>query len=94
MNGEVEVIWQTLLNIPHSVMVHARFSEEYIHFALMYRTYSIFPVLLIKHLVNQYGEPTTTHKLVTGTKPSVSNLRVLLYPFVVQKVTAHVDTKV
>ena len=34
-----------------------------------------------------------THKLATGTKPSVSHLRVLFCPCVVQKAPAHVDTK-
>ena len=59
----------------------------------MYKNYHIFPVLPIKHLVNQDGEPTTPQKLATGTKPSVSNLCALFYPFVVQKEHAHVDTK-
>ena len=59
----------------------------------MYTIDHIFPVLPIKHLVNQYGEPTTPHKLATGTKPSVSNLRVLFCPFVVRKATENVDTK-
>ena len=38
----------------------------------MYTTDHIFTVLPIKHLVNQYGGPTTPHELATGTKPSVS----------------------
>ena len=33
------------------------------------------------------------HKLATGTKPSVSHLRVLFCPCVVRKYTAHVETK-
>ena len=57
-------------------------------------TNHIFPVLPIKHLVNQDGEPTTPHKLETGNKRSVSNLHVLLCPFVVRKATAHIDLKV
>ena len=77
----------------HSIMVHAWVSEKYIHFTLMYTTDHIFPVLPIKHLVNQDGELTTTHKLATATKPSVSNPRVLFCTCVVQKETAHVDTK-
>ena len=52
----------------------------------------IFPVQQIKQLVNQNGETTTPQKLETGTKPSVSNLSILLYPCVVQKPTAHVET--
>ena len=54
----------------------------------------ILPVLQIKHLVNQYGEPTTPHKLETGTKPSVSNPHILFFTCVVQKANLHVDTKV
>ena len=59
----------------------------------MYTTNHIFPVLPIKHLVNQDGEPTIPQKMVTDIKISVSNLCVLFYPCVVQKSTAHVDTK-
>ena len=47
-----------------------------------------------KHIVNQHDEPTTPHKLATGTKTSVSNPRFLLYPCVVQKETSYVDTEV
>ena len=36
---------------------------------------------------------TTPYKLATGTKPSVSHLRVLFFPCVVRKATAHVETK-
>ena len=53
----------------------------------------IFSVLRIKDLINEDGGPTTPHKLETGTKPSVSHLRVLVCPFIVCKATAHVDTK-
>ena len=53
----------------------------------------IFPDLQIKYLINKDGNPTTPHKLATGTKPSESHLRVLFCPCVVRKATAHVDTK-
>ena len=43
--------------------------------------------------MNQESAPTTPHKLGTGTNPSVSNLRVLFCPCVVQKETALIDTK-
>ena len=59
----------------------------------MYTNYHIFPVLPIKHLVNQDSEPTTPHKLATGTKPSVSNPCVLFFACVVLKETSHADTK-
>ena len=84
---------RTLHTITHYLVVHARVSEAYIHFALMYTTYYIFPVLPIKDLINKYGESTTPFKLAEGTKPSVSYLRVLFCPCVVQKSTVHVGTK-
>ena len=59
----------------------------------MYTTDNIFPVIPIKHLVNQDGEPNTPHKLATGTKPSVSKIHVLFFPFVVQNATANIDPK-
>ena len=65
----------------------------YIHFEFMYTTDHIFPVLSIKCLINEDSNPTTPFKLATSTKPSVSHLRVLFCPCVVQKATAHVDKK-
>ena len=79
--------------VAYSLMVHARVPEVYVHFTLMYTTYHIFPVLPIKDIINEDGNPTATHKLATGTKPSVSHLRVLFCPCVVRKATAHVKTK-
>ena len=85
--------WRTLCEIAHSLMVHARFLEAYVHFALMYTAYHIFPVLPIKDLINKDGDPTTPDKIATGTKPLVSHLCVLFCPCGVQKSTAHVETK-
>ena len=79
--------------VAHYLMVHARVPEVYVHLALMYTTDHIFPVLPIKNIINKDGDPTTPHKLGTGTKPSVSHLRVLFCPCVVRKATAHVETK-
>ena len=79
MNGQVEVTWRTLRTVAHYIMVHARVPEVYVHFALMYTTDHIFPVLPIKNLIHEYGNPTTPQKLETGTKPSVSHLRVLFF---------------
>ena len=93
MNGQVEVIWRTLRTVAHALMVHAIVPEVYVHFALMYTTDHIVPVLPIKYLINEDGDPTTPHKLATGTKPLVSHLRVLFCPCVVRKATAHVETK-
>ena len=93
MNGQVEVTWRTLRTVAHALMLHAIVPEVYVHFALMYTTDHIFPVLPIKDLINKDGNTTTPHKLATGTKPSVSHLRVLFCPCVVRKSTAHVETK-
>ena len=74
-------------------MYHERVPENYIHFALMYTTDHIFPVVPIKDLINEDGDPTTPYKMATGTKPSVSHLCVLFCPCVVRKSTAHLETK-
>ena len=93
MNGQVEVTSRTLRTIAHALMVHAIVLEIYVHFALMYTTDHTYPVLPIKYLINKDSDPTTPNKLATGTKPSVSHLRVLFCPCVVRKATAHDDTK-
>ena len=93
MNGQVEVTWRTLRTISHSLMVHAKVPEVYVHFALMYTADNILTVLPIKYLTNEDGDATTPHKLATDTKPSVSHLPVLFCPYVVRKATAHVETK-
>ena len=59
----------------------------------MYNTHHIFYVLPIKHLINRDGETTALHKLLTGTKPSVSNIEILFCLYVLQKAAAHVDGK-
>ena len=92
MKGQVEVTWRTLRTVANSLMVHDRVLEVYIHFALMCTTDYIFPVLPIRYLINEDGDPTTPQQLATGTKPSVSHLRMLFCPCVVRKTTAHVET--
>ena len=59
----------------------------------MYMTNNILPVLSIKDLMKKYGNTTTPFKLTAGTKPSVSHLRALFCPCVVQKSTVHIGTK-
>ena len=71
--------WRTLRTVANSLMVHTRVLEVYIHFALMYTIYHISPVLPIKYLINYDFDPTTPYKLATGTKPSVSHIRVLFF---------------
>ena len=85
MNRKVEVAWRTFCTVAHSLMVHARFSEAYIHFAFMYTTYHIFLIIPIKDLINEDGDPTTPHKLATGKKPKVSHLRLLFFHVLYKK---------
>ena len=92
-NGQVEVTWRTLRTISHSIMVHARFSEVFIHFSLIYTTYHIFMVLPIKDLMTEDGKLTTPFKLATGKKPSLSHLSVLFRPCIVRKATVHDNKK-
>ena len=66
MNVQVEVTWRTLRTVEHSFMVHDRVPEACIHFALMYTIDHIFPVLPIKDLIKEDGDPTTPHKLATN----------------------------
>ena len=93
MNRQVEVTWKMLRTIAYSLMVHDRFLETYIHFALMYMIDHIFPVIPIKDMINEDSDPTRPFKLATGTKYSVSYLRVLFLLCVVQKATTRVGTK-
>ena len=93
MNGQVKVIWRILGKIAHSLMVHARFLGAYIHFALIYTTDHIFPVLAIKDLMNEDGDPTPPYKLATGTKPSVSNLRMVFFPVLYGKLLTTLGQK-
>ena len=85
--------WRTLRTVAHSLIVHDRVLEAYIHFAFMYTTDHIFPVLPIKYMIKKDGDPTTPFKLAADKKPSVSHLDVLFFPCVVRKSTAHVETK-
>ena len=64
-------------------MLHARVSEAYTYFALMYTADHNFLVIPIKDLINEDINLTTPFKLETGTEPSVSHLRVLFCPCVV-----------
>ena len=88
--------WSDMENISHYCIFNygARTGFQRIYvFSLIYTTDHIFPVLPITQLVNHNGEPTMPHKLATSTKPSLSNLHILFFSCVLQKATAHVDTK-
>ena len=89
MNGQVEVTWRTLRTIAHYLMVHARVFEAYINFALMYTTDHIFLVLPIKDLINEYCKLTTPFNKTF----SIAFTLNILFPFVVWKAMAHIETK-
>ena len=93
MNGQVQVKRRMLRTIAHSLMVHDRLLEVYVHFAFMYTTDHIFMVLPIKDIIKEDGDPKTPHKLATCTKPSVSHLCVLFFPGIVRKATVKVGKK-
>ena len=93
MNAYVKVTWRMLRIISHSLIVHARFLEACIHFGLMYTTDHIFPGLPIKDRINEYENPTTTFKLTTDTKHSLSHSHLLFCPCFVQKDTARVKNR-
>ena len=88
VNGKFKVTCRTMYTITYSLMVQAKVSEAYIHFALMYMVDHILPVLPIKYLINEDGDPATPFKLAAGTKPSVSHLQMLFCAYVVWKATA------
>ena len=69
MNRQVEVTWRKLCTIAHYLMVHERVLEAFIRFTLIYTTYHIFLVLLIKDMINKDGDLTTPFKLATDMKP-------------------------
>ena len=81
MNIQIEVTWRTLRTIAHSIIVHARVSEAYIHFSFMYTIDNIFTVLPIKDMINEGGDPTTTYKLLPRhiNSQQVQNLQYLIY---------------
>ena len=93
MNVKPKLTRRTLRTIAHSLMVNAIFLEAYIHFALIYTADNIFPVLPIKDLINKDGKPTTSFKLATDMKPSITHLHVLFCPGVLQKATSRIGTK-
>ena len=51
----------------------------------MHMADNISPVLPIKYLMNEDGDPAMSFKLATGKKTSIMHIRVLFCPCVVQK---------
>ena len=79
MNGQVKVTWRTLHTISNSIMVYAIVLEACIHFALMYTTDHIFPVLPIKDLINEDSNPTTSEMFLSHYRQM--NYEILAFLF-------------
>ena len=77
MNGKVEVTCQKFQTIAHSIMVHTRVSDKYIHFTLVYTNHYICPVLPIKHLINHGKVEVTCQKFQTIAHSIMVHTRVL-----------------
>ena len=78
----------------HAPWLSVQHTDKIEHVNVTLEVLYLLPVcIVLLDLINEDGDPTTPHKLATGTKTSVSHLRVLFCPCVIRKATAHVDTK-
>ena len=71
MNVQVKVPWRTLRTLAHSLMVHEKVLEAYIHLSFIYTADHIFSVVPIKDSINRIRDLTTPFKLATGMKSSI-----------------------
>jgi hypothetical protein len=79
MNSVVEQQWQTMSQIIRSILVHARLSNHFYHFAAKYAK-DILNVLPSKNLLDHNGNPTTPYFKAFRTKPKIGNFRVFGCP--------------
>ena len=91
MNGMAEVTWRTIRSIAHSLMVFARVNDDYTHHALIFAAHHIIPVLPLKDLVNEQGDPVTPIELMTNKKAMIRHLRTLFCPCIIKKHTAQYE---
>ena len=80
-NPEMRQIFSSYSQLSSRIEKSTCFGQIYT-FLVMYKTRHILLVLQIENLVKQDCEHTNPHKLAIGTKPSVSNPRVLFCTFV------------
>ena len=64
MNVQVEVTQRTFCTVAHYIMVHDRVPEVCVHFALVYTTCHIFPVLKKKSRAKIPIKPKSPFNLV------------------------------
>jgi hypothetical protein len=79
MNSVVERQWQTMSQIMRAILVHARLSNHFYHFAAKYAK-DILNVLPSKNLLDHNGNPTTPYFNAFRTKPKIGNFRVFGCP--------------
>jgi hypothetical protein len=87
MNSIVERQWQTMSEIIRAILVHARLSNHFYHFAAKYAK-DIINVLPSKNLLDHNGNPTTPHFLAFRRKPKIGNYRVFGCPASFKRYTA------
>jgi urease alpha subunit len=79
MNSIVERQWQNMSQIMRSMLVHARLTNHFYHFAGKYAK-DILNVLPAKSILDHNGNPTTPHFKAFRTKPKIGNFRVFGCP--------------
>jgi hypothetical protein len=79
MNSVVERQWQNMSQIMRAILVHARLSNHFYHFAGKYAK-DILNVLPTKNLLDHNNNPTTPHFKAFRTKPKIGNFRVFGCP--------------
>ena len=62
MNGQVGLTWITLRTIVHSIMVHARVLEAYIHFQFMFTVHRYQHTVRTSCTYNLKKDSTQTHR--------------------------------
>ena len=79
MNSVVERQWQNMSQIMRTLLVHARLSNHFYHFAGKYAK-DILNILPTKNILDHEGNPTTPHFKALQTKPKIGNFRVFGCP--------------
>jgi hypothetical protein len=79
MNSIVERQWQNMSQIMRAILIHARLSNHFYHYAGQYAA-DILNVLPAKNLLDHNGNPCTPHFKAFRVKPKIGNFRVFGCP--------------
>lgn len=79
MNSIVERQWQNMNQIMRAILIHARLSNHFYHYAGQYAA-DILNVLPAKNLLDHNGNPCTPHFKALRVKPKIGNFRVFGCP--------------